>query len=221
MAAIWAARPLLPFLDGATAAERLAVATLLGTFAVARSPSSAIAVIRECKARGPFTEMVLGATVIIDVLVVIAFAAVVSLCQAVVIPDGQMEFELIGTVLVELGGAILGGVVLGWIVSLYIRYVEADLVISGRVLPIWASARSFSSVVQALEYELTLALELHVTKADGSEVAIDPRATRETERYLASADVEALHKNRQEALRQAAALLAGRVYDALYETLVR
>ena len=52
-------------------------------------------------------------------------------------------------------------------------------------------------------------------------MAIDPRTTRETERYLASADVEALQKNRQEALRQAAALLAGRVYDALYETLVR
>lgn len=106
-----------------------------------------------------------------------------------------------------------------------VRLVEdpagADLVISGRVLPIRSSSRSFSSVILALEYELTLALELHATKADGSELAIDPRATSETERYLASADVEALQKNRQEALRQAAALLAGRVYDALYETLVR
>ena len=99
--------------------------------------------------------------------------------------------------------------------------VGADLVISGRVLPIEASGRSFSSVILALEYEFILVLELHATKADGSELAIDPRATRETERYLASADVEALHKNRQEALRRAAALLAGRVYDALYETLVR
>ena len=106
-----------------------------------------------------------------------------------------------------------------------VRVVEdpagADLVISGRVLPIQASSRSFSSVILALEYELTLALELHATKADGTELVIDPRATSETERYLASADVEALHKNRQEALRQAAALLAGRVYDALYETLIR
>lgn len=106
-----------------------------------------------------------------------------------------------------------------------VRLVEdpagADLVISGRVLPIRSNSRSFSSVILALEYELTLALELHATKADGSELAIDPRATSETERYLASADVEALQKNRQEALRRAAALLAGRVYDALYETLVR
>ena len=106
-----------------------------------------------------------------------------------------------------------------------VRLVEdaagADLVISGRVLSIEARGSSFSSVVLALEYELTLAVELHAMKADGSEVAIDPRATSETERHLASADVEAMRKNRQEALRQAAALLAGRVYDALYETLVR
>jgi hypothetical protein len=98
---------------------------------------------------------------------------------------------------------------------------EADLVLSGRVLPIRSRARSLSSVGLALEYELTLSLALDARRADGSELEFDRRALRETERYLASADVEALNKNRQEALRQAAALLAGRVYDALYETLVR
>ena len=38
--------------------------------------------------------------------------------------------------------------------------------------------------------------------------------------YLASADAEALRKNREEALRRLATVLAGRVYDALYESLV-
>jgi hypothetical protein len=97
---------------------------------------------------------------------------------------------------------------------------RADLVLSGRVLPVEVRGGAFSSVVMALEYELTLEIELHARRADGSEVALDRRALRETERFLASADVEAARKNRQEALRQAAALLAGRVYDALQETLV-
>jgi outer membrane lipopolysaccharide assembly protein LptE/RlpB len=96
---------------------------------------------------------------------------------------------------------------------------RADLILSGRVLEIQAGARSFSSVVLALEYELTLSLELRATRADGTELAIDRRALRESERYLASADAEALRKNREEALRQVAAVLAGRVYDSLYETL--
>jgi hypothetical protein len=96
---------------------------------------------------------------------------------------------------------------------------RADLVISGRVLPIRATSRSFSSVVLALEYELVLDVQLLARRSDGTEVPIDPRATRESERYLASADSEALRKNREEALRQASNVLAGRVYDALYETL--
>jgi hypothetical protein len=98
---------------------------------------------------------------------------------------------------------------------------RADLVLSGRVLPIRVTSRSFSSVVQSLEYEVTLALDLQAARSDGSVLEIDSRALRESERYLASADAEAMLKNRQEALRRAAKLLAGRVYDALYESLVR
>jgi Kef-type K+ transport system membrane component KefB len=123
-----AARPLLPFLDGKPTAHHLLVAALLGTFAVARSPSSAIAIISECKARGPFTEMVLGATVVMDVLVVIVFAAVVSVGQAVA-QGGPMELRFLLVVLLELAGSVLGGIALGSIISLYIRYVEAELVV--------------------------------------------------------------------------------------------
>jgi outer membrane lipopolysaccharide assembly protein LptE/RlpB len=97
--------------------------------------------------------------------------------------------------------------------------VGADLVLDGRVVAVEGRARSFSSIGLALEYEVTLRLELEARRADATKIAIDPRSLRETERYLASADVEALRKNREEALRQAAAVLAGRIYDALYETL--
>jgi hypothetical protein len=96
---------------------------------------------------------------------------------------------------------------------------SADLVISGRVRPIHASGRSFSSVVLALEYELVLDVQLLARRSDGSVVPIDPRAMRESEGYLASAESEALRKNREEALRNASSVMAGRVYDALYETL--
>ena len=96
---------------------------------------------------------------------------------------------------------------------------QADLVLEGRVLPIRAVARSFSSVVLSLEYELTLELDLHAVRRDGSEVALDARVLRESERYLASADPEVLRKNREEAVRRVAQLLAERVYDALYLSL--
>jgi Kef-type K+ transport system membrane component KefB len=108
---------LFPFLEGKPVSHVLAVAAILGTFAVARSPSSAIAVISECKARGPFTEMVLGVTVVMDVLVIVVFAAVVSISQALVVPGSQMDFDFIMMVVVELSVSILGGILLGCTVS--------------------------------------------------------------------------------------------------------
>lgn len=93
----------------------------------------------------------------------------------------------------------------------------ADLVVSGSVLPIQTSSSSFSSVVLALEYQVSLALDLHAKRADGIEIPLDRRSLRETERYLASADVAALHRNREEALRRLASLLAVRVHDEVFE----
>lgn len=96
---------------------------------------------------------------------------------------------------------------------------RADLVLSGAVRSVETRRRSLSSVVFVLEYEVVLRLELHARRADGREVVIDPGALREAELFLASADVEVTRKNRQEALRRLAGLLAGRVHDALAEGL--
>ena len=96
---------------------------------------------------------------------------------------------------------------------------QADLVLSGRVQALNARGRSFSSVVLAVEYEFTLTLNLVASRPDGSQVPIDARSLRETERYLSSPDVEAQRKNRQEAVRHVANVLAGRVVDSLQETL--
>lgn len=105
-----------------------------------------------------------------------------------------------------------------------LRVVEdpesADLVIGGRVLPAQTSGRSFSSVLLALEYQVTMSLDLEVKRRDGSLVKIDPAASAESELYVTSADVEATRKNREEALHRVAGLLAGRVHDALYERLL-
>jgi len=97
---------------------------------------------------------------------------------------------------------------------------QADLVIGGRVLPLRTGGRSFSSVLLALEYQVTLTLDLQVKRRDGSLVKIDPTAQSESELFIASADLEATRKNRDEALRRVSTLLAGRVHDALFERLM-
>jgi hypothetical protein len=104
-----------------------------------------------------------------------------------------------------------------------VRLVEdpssADLVLSGRVSLVGTRAASVDSLVLALEYEITVELDLEARRSGGGTVPLDQGALRETERYLASADAEVTRKNRQEALRRVASVLAGRVYLALHETL--
>ena len=154
------ARPLLPFLEGRSTAELVAVAALLGTFAVARSPSSAIAIISELKARGPFTEMVLGVTVVMDVLVIVVFAAVVSLCQVLVVPETPLDLRLMAAVAVELVGSVLGGMALGWLISLYIRHVKAELLVFILAVAFLAtfSSRQFALLLDQL-YGVSIHLE--------------------------------------------------------------
>ena len=69
----WAAYQLFGLIPGLTGVERAAAAMLAGVVLIARSPSSAIAVINELRAKGPFTQLVLGVTVITDVVVIVLF----------------------------------------------------------------------------------------------------------------------------------------------------
>ena len=94
---------------------------------------------------------------------------------------------------------------------------SADLVISGAVKRVDTRTEGFSSVLYALEYEVHMELGLVVERSGGAAVAIDPNALAESERYLASADVEVTRTNRVEALRRLSGVLAGRLHDALYE----
>ena len=61
---------------------RLAIATLAAAILVARSPSSAIAIVNEMRARGPFTQTVLGVTVVMDFIVIVLFAINIEIADA-------------------------------------------------------------------------------------------------------------------------------------------
>ena len=72
----------IPFMKGLPATHKIGIAILFGTIFVARSPSSAIAVINEMRANGPFTKTVMGVTVVKDVLVIILFAISLAVAKA-------------------------------------------------------------------------------------------------------------------------------------------
>ena len=91
----------IPFMTEMNTASKIAVSILFGTIFVARSPSSAIAVINEMRANGPFTKTVMGVTVIKDVLVIILFAISFSIAKALINGE-EMGFSFIVVLLTEL-----------------------------------------------------------------------------------------------------------------------
>ncbi len=91
----------------------------------------------------------------------------------------------------------------------------ADLVLRGRVLPLEVRANSFDTVAFALEYRIEMALELTLSSVDADPIELDRNTLTQAEFYLASADPEATRKNREEALRRIADVLASRVHDEI------
>ena len=115
---------LIPFLDVLKTDERIAVSILVGTIFVARSPASAIAVVNELRARGPFTQTVLGVSVLKEFLVIILFA--LTFATAVTLVKGvPFSIDFAGSLAIELVLAlILGylfGKMIGFVISIKVR----------------------------------------------------------------------------------------------------
>ena len=108
----------IPFMESMSHATKLSVSILMGTIFVARSPSSAIAVISEMRAKGPFTNTALGVTVIKDVLVIILFTIVFSLSKSLI-----HEVEIGFVFAIKLLFELLISFVLGYLLALFISYI--------------------------------------------------------------------------------------------------
>ncbi len=74
----------IPFLSGKSFEVRLSIAAIISAVFVARSPASAIAVINELRAKGPFVQTVLGVTVVKDFIVIILFSLCISVGQSTI-----------------------------------------------------------------------------------------------------------------------------------------
>lgn len=88
---------------------------------------------------------------------------------------------------------------------------DAAYAIRGRVAAVETLGRTFTPGVRALEFTLTVQLDLAVSGPGGRPIAIDPFAQRAADIYLASTDIEISRKNRAEALRRLAGMLAARI----------
>lgn len=105
----------LSFLKGTSSETHLAAALLAGVIMTARSPSAAIAVIGEMKAQGPFTQLILGVTVLMDAVVIMLFAIAITAAHSLV-----SEHALSILFLAEIGVELILSIGLGILIGLMI-----------------------------------------------------------------------------------------------------
>lgn len=118
---IYFAADSIPFMADLSIKSKIAISILFGTIFVARSPSSAIAVINEMRANGPFTKTVMGVTVVKDVLVIILFAICFSIAKAFINGD-EIGFLFLAILFLELIASFGIGYLLGKFLQIPFNY---------------------------------------------------------------------------------------------------
>ncbi len=151
---------LIPFMATMPSTHKIAVAILFATIFVARSPSSAIAVIDELRANGPFTKTVMGVTVVKDVLVIILFAISIAIAKAF-IHDEDINLAFFIILLIELSASVGLGFLFGKLLALPfltkadIQFKGIAIVLIGYGIYLFSHLISFE-IHQILHIEFTL-----------------------------------------------------------------
>eukprot|EP01004_Peranema_trichophorum_P003653 NODE_2629_length_1533_cov_34.913475_g2268_i0.p1 GENE.NODE_2629_length_1533_cov_34.913475_g2268_i0~~NODE_2629_length_1533_cov_34.913475_g2268_i0.p1 ORF type:complete len:440 (+),score=42.90 NODE_2629_length_1533_cov_34.913475_g2268_i0:61-1380(+) len=95
---------------------KFAVCLLVSTVLMARSPASAIAVVKELRASGPFTTVALSVSVAIDVVLIILFSLNVNLAHSL-LSGGGFAFSSILTPVSKLIASVVVGLSIGKIIE--------------------------------------------------------------------------------------------------------
>lgn len=117
---------MIPFMRGYPLPVKIAIASIFGIISVARSPSSAIAIINETKAKGSYTSTILSITVIMDVLIIILFALVISVNSLIMKPGSNFEFSFFFFLVLEIVIAFVLGFLLGKFIIFLINRVKVE-----------------------------------------------------------------------------------------------
>lgn len=156
--AVMVAAPLFAFTSGMATPQRLILATLSAIIALARSPSSAMAIITECRARGPFTETALGVTVAMDVLAIILFTVAMATVLPLLGGEGGSGWHQAGRLSIELVGSLAIGLLLGFIIRAFYRHVGND-----HALFLLFVAFAVARLSELIGAQLSSVTDLHLT----------------------------------------------------------
>jgi len=123
---LYEAGDLFGLFPGLSTLKRGLLAALGASLGIALSPSSTVAIIKECRARGRFSEAVMGVTVVIDILVIVFTSFLLALSVLGDAQGGASSPLRWFAIPLEIILSFLAGLFLAWGMAIYTRYVKAD-----------------------------------------------------------------------------------------------
>jgi len=107
--------------------QPLYLSLLFGAIAPATAPAAIVMVIREYRAKGPLTNMILGVVAIDDAWGLILFAVSLAISRSIFFHTASfLPFLVILKALLEVGGAFVLGGIMGWLFSYFSRFARTQ-----------------------------------------------------------------------------------------------
>ena len=126
-AAVFIAERYVPLIQDASLEARIVMAAITGLVAAANSPAVVIAMITEFRADGPLARTTIAVTILKDLIMVVLFAACLSIGKGLVDENTSISPAFLGAVSVQLGGSLGLGTLIGALMAWYMHKVRQHL----------------------------------------------------------------------------------------------
>ena len=134
-AGVYFLAPWLELTARATPDEVLAISLFIAALAVARSPSSAIALVSELGASGLFTTVSISVTVLIDIVVVFIYAITLLFVRQIMPKSGQAPVPagfVVGLFFLQIAASCVVGIALGYLLHAIITLTTKGVMTSAK-----------------------------------------------------------------------------------------
>jgi Kef-type K+ transport system membrane component KefB len=116
-------RDMLPFMSALSDVQTLAICAVLGVTTVAQSPAIVVALRDETESEGPMMQTVLAVVILADLVVILLFAIASTLAKTT-FGESADVLSTAGTLAWEILGSGVTGVIVGFLVSIYLKRVK-------------------------------------------------------------------------------------------------
>ncbi|MEZ4441598.1 MAG: cation:proton antiporter [Polyangiaceae bacterium] len=129
----------------ASKSEIYALAVVMGALSIGTSPAIVLAVTKESGSKGRLSELVLGAAVLKDLVVVVSLAVAIAVARTFLRPGASLDAEVLVHVGKELGASIVVGAIVGGALIAYLRFVRFEMLlfVAGLILVVAELARAW------------------------------------------------------------------------------